>query len=257
MRATEAGTNDDAAGAATPVLVNEAALRCFELGERVGQTVDDMPWGDAPQQLTGVVADFHAASLRDRISPVVITPRARFFRSLVVRLAPEADRAAALTALRGVWQRFEERLPFTYRFHEDQLAALYDDERRLAGLVTAFAALAMLVACLGLAGLAAYTAEQRTKEIGIRKTLGATGAQIVALLTGDLVPLVAVALAVAAPVAYLAADAWLAGFAYRAALGPGLFLGAGLLAFLAAALPVGAHALRVARLDPVTALRDE
>jgi putative ABC transport system permease protein len=161
-----------------------------------------------------------------------------------------------LEALRATWADFSD-LPIEYSFLADDLAAQYRAEVRLEQLFTTFAGLAIVIACLGLLGLAAFTAQQRTKEIGIRKALGATEAQVVGLLSREFVQLVGIAFVVAVPVAYWAMSQWLKDFAYRIDLRIGLFLLAGGLALAVALLTVSVQALRAARTDPVNALRSE
>jgi putative ABC transport system permease protein len=175
---------------------------------------------------------------------------------LAVRLAP-GDTRAAMDHLEAVWGRFAAHRPFSFRFLDDVYDRLYRNERQVGQVVTLFAGLAIFVACLGLFGLAAFTAEQRTKEIGVRKVLGATVLNLVGLLTKDFVVLVLVAFAVAVPVAWLAMSRWLDGFAYRIEVGPGVFVLAGALVLVIALATVSVHALRAATSDPVEALRYE
>jgi len=170
-----------------------------------------------------------------------------------VRTAP-GQTADVLDGLRATWAEFSD-LPIAYSFLADDLAAQYRTEARLEQLFTTFAGLAILIACLGLFGLAAYTAQQRTKEIGIRKALGATVTGIVGLLSKDFLKLVGVAFVVAVPAAYWAMSQWLQGFAYRIDLGAGVFLLAGGLALTVALLTVSYQALRAARTDPVNVLQ--
>jgi putative ABC transport system permease protein len=148
-------------------------------------------------------------------------------------------------------------VPLRYTFLDEEIGRQYGSEQRLGRVFGTFTVLALLIACLGLFGLAAYAAEQRTKEVGIRKVLGARASQVVALLSKDFLVLVAVAFAVGAPVAYLAAERWLGTFAYHAALRPGVFVAAGLLTLAVALATVAGQALRAAAVDPVKALRYE
>jgi putative ABC transport system permease protein len=159
--------------------------------------------------------------------------------------------------LERVMKKFAPGEPFEYAFLDDTFDAMYRTEERLSQIFTSFAGLAIFIACLGLFGLAAFAAEIRTKEIGIRKVLGASVPNIVALLSREFVLLVAVAFVVAAPVAYLAMDRWLADFAYRIAMPPTLFAAAGLLALSIALATVSYQALKAALADPVKALRYE
>jgi putative ABC transport system permease protein len=163
----------------------------------------------------------------------------------------------ALDHLRDTWNAFEDRRPFEYSFVNAQFAQAYRAEQRMMRMLGGFAAIAILVACLGLLGLAAYAARRREREVGIRKALGATATQIVGLLSKDFVRLVAVAFLCAVPVAYWMARQWLRDFAYRIDVGPGVFLAAGALVLAVAVVTVGTQALRAARVDPATTLRNE
>ncbi|MDX1532468.1 MAG: FtsX-like permease family protein, partial [Rhodothermales bacterium] len=178
------------------------------------------------------------------------------FDHAVVRVRPGAA-AQTVAALHAAWDEVLPGVLFEYRFADAAFDAAYRTEERLGRLFTAFAGLAVFIACLGLFGLAAYAAEQRRKEVGVRKVLGASVGQIVALLSKDVVRLVLVAAVVAAPVAYLAMDRWLDGFAHRVGIGPGVFLLAAGVALGIAVLTVAGQALRAATADPVESLRTE
>jgi putative ABC transport system permease protein len=163
----------------------------------------------------------------------------------------------ALARAETVWQDLFPDAPFAYEFVDQAFAAAHRAERQTGTLIGGFAGLALAIACLGLFGLAAVTARQRRREIGVRKALGASTGQIVALLTRDFARLVGVAVAVAVPLAYVGLSRWLDTFATRIALGPSLFVLAGGGTLLAALLAVGLQALRAARTDPAATLRDE
>jgi len=165
--------------------------------------------------------------------------------------------AETLVALAGLWKQFAPEQPFRYTFFDEMLARQYDAERRLARLFGAFTTLALLIACLGLFGLAAFTAEQRTKEIGIRKVLGASVTHLVALLSKDFLKLIGIAFVVAAPVAYLVMAKWLETFAYRIDVSWWIFLTAGSLALAIGLLTVSYQAIKAALADPVKSLRYE
>jgi putative ABC transport system permease protein len=156
-----------------------------------------------------------------------------------------------------VWHRFFPDAPFAYEFANQSFEAAYRADRRTASLLGVFAGLAIFVACLGLLGLAALAARQRRHEIGVRKAVGASAEQIVGLLSKDFLRLIAVAIIVAVPVAYVALTRWLDTFAYHIELGPWIFVLAGGGALLAALFAVSTQALRAARIDPATTLRDE
>lgn len=162
-----------------------------------------------------------------------------------------------LERIEQTWKRIAPNAAFESSFLRDEMNKLYEKEQRAAKVFGTFAGLAILIACLGLFGLVAFTAEQRTKEIGIRKVLGATVSSIVALLSKDFLKLVLVAFGLAVPVAYYAMNRWLEDFAYRIELGPGVFLLAGGAALVIALATAGVHAVRAALANPVESLRYE
>jgi putative ABC transport system permease protein len=162
-----------------------------------------------------------------------------------------------LAALEKQWKKTVPGLPFEYTFLDASFDALYRSEQRTGQLFTAFAAVAILIACLGLFGLSAFTAEQRTKEIGIRKVLGASVPQLVRLLSKDFLRLVLLANVLAGPVAWWAGRQWLENYAFRTALGPGVFGLAAVASVGIALLTVGFQALRAALANPVESLRNE
>ncbi len=218
---------------------------------------------DTQGPIIGVVENVHTSSMREEIVPMVYEPAGvpgsngtYGLNYALVKLAP-GSAAGAMDALEAAWDAVVPEVPFEASFLDEALDNRYEREQRLGQVFAVFALVAIFVACLGLFGLAAYTAQQRTKEIGIRKALGASAASIVGLLSKDFLGLVAVAVVLAAPVAYLGMSRWLEGFAYRIALGPGVFLAAGAAALLIALLTVSYQALKAARTDPTKALRSE
>jgi len=239
------------------VLVNETAARAFNLRDRLGEPLSESTGGLRPgDRVVGIVEDFHSGSLHDAIQPTVIRRNARWHNTLVLRLQPDRPHET-LQSLQALWHQFAPNHPFVHRFADDAIAQQYAGERTLSRRLGAFALLAVLVAGLGLFGLAAFTAEQRTKEVGIRKVLGASIAQIVLRLNREFALLVGVAFVAAVPVAAWLAVRWLRTFAYRIDLSPGLFVLAGGLTLGAALLPVSYHALRAASVDPARTLRSE
>jgi putative ABC transport system permease protein len=208
-------------------------------------------------RIVGVTRDFHLFSLRDAVTPVVVTVMpAEHLNFLSVRF--DAGQARPVLAhLEGLWRTFAPAYPFDYYFVDADFDRLHRADLQLGQAFRAFAVLALLVACLGLFGLAAFTAEQRTKEIGVRKVMGASAAGIVALLARDFTRLVLVAFGIAGPLAYLALHRWLEQFAYRLPLDARPFLLAGAAAVLLAFATVSYQSLRAALADPVKALRHE
>lgn len=208
------------------------------------------------REIIGVVRDFHARSLYEPIQPVVfgLEPDARSY--VLVRARPERI-SETLAYIEATWQEFVPEEPITYSFLDEDWERLYLSDRRLGQLIGLFAGLAVLIACLGLYGLIAFGVGRRTREIGIRKALGASVAHIVGVLTREISALVGVASIAACPVAYWAARWWLEGFAYRIDLGPAYFVGGGGMALVIAWMTVGWTSVRAALANPVDVLRHE
>ena len=256
--------SDDASDAARATVVNEAFADAlgWTPAEAVGREVTTTSAG--PTEIVGVVRDFHFSSLREPVGPVVLGPTrddgmsmgTDDYGEVVVRLAPGHE-AEGLTGLRATWADLAGEAPFEPRFVADDFAELSAGEERLARTFGLFALVAVLIAALGLVGLAAYTAERRRKEVGIRRALGASVAGLVGLLSREYLALVAVAALLATPVAVVLVGRWLEGFAYRAPLSPLVVVGAAVAVLALALASVGVQALRAARRDPVRALRSE
>ena len=206
--------------------------------------------------IVGVVNDVHFESLHEPMKPMVYLYRPRSIGSFVVKIAG-GDVRMTVAALERQWHRIVPNWPFVSSFLDSDFEKLYRSDERMGTVFGAFSILAIIIACLGLIGLGAFVIEQRTKEIGVRKVLGATESQIVLLLTKDFVKLVAIAFLIASPIAYLTMSAWLQDFAYRVAIGPGIFLLAGALALLIAWFTVSSISVKAALADPATALRYE
>ncbi|MDT7856756.1 ABC transporter permease [Rubrivirga sp. S365] len=243
------------------VLVNRALSERMgygQPGDAVGALIRGAGGADGlgPLRVVGVVEDFHHGSLHSEIDPAVLLYWPQWTHWAGIALAPDAG-AGGLSEVEAAFEATFPDTHFRYAFLDDYLAGLYTAERRVANAFRVFAGLAVLIACLGLLGMAALTAAQRTREIGVRKVLGASVASLVALLSREVVVLVAVAFAVAAPPAWVLMRRWLDGFAYHVDLGPVPFLAAGALLLAVALATVGAQALRAATADPIRALRSE
>jgi putative ABC transport system permease protein len=238
-------------------VLNEAAARLFDWPTPVGEQLTWFDDGELRKgEVIGVVEDFHFASLHQEVQPLIIQVLPQEVNYLLVRIHPE-QAATTLAFLEGQWAQFQSAHPFEYSFLDQDFDALYQSEERVGALFMSFAVLAVFIACLGLFGLAAFTTEQRTKEIGVRKVMGASISHIAVLLSSDFVRLVGLAFLLAAPLAYLAAQRWLDGFAYRIDLSWPIFLMAGSLALAIALATVSYHAIRAALADPVKSLRYE
>lgn len=237
-------------------ILNEQAVRA--LGFQTPEEAIGKPfraWDRDSGEIIGVVRDFHYQSLHQQIEPVVLNIKS-WISYVAFRVAPE-DLQGSVAHLREQWQLASPGFPFEYQFLDDDLDRLYRAEEELGKLFTFFAVIAIFVACLGLFGLAAFSAQQRTKEIGIRKVLGASNRNITLLLSREFTVLVLLAFALSAPISYFVMHGWLSDFAYRAALSWWIFAGAGLIAVTIAWGTVGYQALRAAVADPVRSLRYE
>ena len=256
-----AGRNFDprlATDSSQAIIVNETLVRDFGWTDPIGQSLTGLTESSATDPIViGVVKDFNFKSLHEQIEPMMLTlgPK-RGIRTILARIHPD-NVPATLDVLRSTWQAIAPDVPFQYSFLDDDLDQQYRAEERWSQIVGYGAGFAILIACLGLFGLAALTVAGRTKEIGIRKVLGATLANIAVLLSKDFAKLVLIALVIAAPAAYFALRAWLDNFAYRIEISATIFLMAGSLALAIALATVSYHAIRAALADPVKSLRYE
>jgi putative ABC transport system permease protein len=244
---------------AQAALINETAVSVFGWDspeEAIGKWIRFGGPQALQRPIVGVISDYHHLSLHQRVEPMLIFFAPGAFNRFTLRVDGR-HLASAIDHLRTTWPDHFPGAPFEYEFVDEAFDAQYQAETRLSRVIGAFAALAILVACLGLFGLAAFTAQQRRREIGVRKVLGASTGHLVALLSKDFVKLVVVAFAIGAPLAYFGMNRWLEGFAYRVTLGPELFLAAGVIALVIALATVSGKALRAATADPVTAIRTE
>lgn len=251
------------------VILNETAVRTIGLQDPVGRRISngDLFRDDETRQaerlftVVGVVKDFHFQSLRDEVTPLVMFSKEVFGPQsnsayLAVRLKPEGY-TRALAAIESKWKEFVPDRGFRYQFLEDNLNHNYIEEQRSSRMFTIFSGLGIIIACVGLFGLSAYTANLRTREIGIRKVLGATVGQAIFLLSRDFTKLILIAFVVSVPLAWWMMDRWLANFAYHIPLGVMPFLLAGLLAIAIAWLTVSYQSVRAAMANPVKSLKSE
>jgi putative ABC transport system permease protein len=243
------------------VVVNRAAANLLgfrdpsqAVGRQVKTSLDSEDM--VPVTIVGVVEDTRLRTARDAIEPLIFRYDPAGTHQLVVRYE-SARPADVMAGLKGIWAKFLPDIPFEAAFAEDLVAELYERERARGVIFATFAAFAVIISCLGLFGLAAFTTERRTKEIGIRKVVGATVRDIVQLLAWQFSKPVILANLIAWPVAWWAMRDWLNTFDARIDLGPAPFLLAGLLALAIAIGTVAGHAFRVARLNPINALRYE
>ena len=242
------------------IIVNETAVRVMGMKEPLGKKFH-CPIPFAPERpewgtIIGVVKDFHFRSLHRRIEPLILVIAPGWFTDSYVRISPK-NVPRTMAFIEKTFKETAPEFPFEYTFLDETIDRLYSTEMRIGNLVRLGTVLAVFISCLGLLGLASFTAAQRTKEIGIRKVLGASAAGITALLTGEFTKWVLVANVIAWPVSYLVMRNWLRTFAYRIDLGLEVFLLSGVLAFAVALLSVCFQAVRAAHSDPVKALKYE
>ncbi|UCC38314.1 MAG: ABC transporter permease [Candidatus Aminicenantes bacterium] len=240
------------------ILINETAAKKFGWVNPIGKTIREISMSRKVSKYTviGVVKDFHMESLHKQISPLFIRFTTHIFNSLSVRISPE-NIPQTLSFLRDKTRQVDPHRPFEYTFLDDSFDAQYRAEERLSKIFSYFSVLAIFIACLGLFGLASFTAEQRTKEIGIRKVLGASVSGIVVLLSREFIKWVLIANAIAWPVSYLAMAKWLQNFAYRTAISPLPFIISFVLALIITFATISYQSLKAALANPVDSLRYE
>lgn len=241
----------------TAIIINETAARAFGWKDNVeGHTLSHTE-NDGTKQtyhVIGVVKDFNFRSLHEAITPLVMT-LGTGTGDIIVKVNT-ADVTGMLTTIRNKWSAFKVEEPFSYSFLDDRYNNTYKAEQNIGNILGIFAGLTILVACLGLFALAAFTAEQRTKEIGIRKVLGANITGLVSLLSKDFLKLVAIAFIISSPVAWYVMHNWLQSFAYRITIGWYIFAVTGILVVVVTLLTVGYQGIKTALANPIKALKE-
>ena len=235
-------------------ILNETAVNKIGFKDPIGKTVT---WGSHKGTVVGVIKDFHFSSLHEKIEPLIIRLDENWnWGTILVRIKAGKTKQAIAT-LKDLCSNLNPKFPFTYQFSDLEYAQLYKSEQTVSKLSRIFAALAIFISCLGLFGLAMFTAEQRNKEIGIRKVLGASAKNIVGLLSVNFLKLVAIAFIIAFPVAWITMNSWLHDFAYRVQIQWWIFALAGSAAILIAMITVSFQAIKAAIANPVKSLRTE
>ena len=236
------------------IIFNEAAIQTMGLKDPIGKVVK--MW-DKNRTIVGIAKNFHGKSFHENVKPFVIRlePRNNGSDRIMIKIAAGRERET-IEQLQKFYQAYNPGFSLDYKFLEQDYQALYVAEMRVSILSRYFAGLAIIISCLGLFGLAAFTAERRLKEIGIRKALGSTELGIVYLLSGDFTKIVLVSIVIALPLSYLVIQYWLNSFAYRIEVKLWYFLGAGFMALCIAWFTVGLQAIRAARVNPSKCLRD-
>ncbi|RPI76437.1 MAG: FtsX-like permease family protein, partial [Ignavibacteriales bacterium] len=236
------------------VIINEAAVRSLGWKDPVGKKFNAN--GQNPLTVIGVVKDFHFASMRHHIEPLMIVNQPQVNNTVSIRVKP-GDVQGTIASIQKTWEKINTNHPFEFSFLDDEFNELYKSEQSFAGLISGFTWLAIFIACLGLFGLASYMTEQRTKEIGIRKVLGASVGNILFLTTKQFITLILLANIIAWPLAYFFMNDWLQDFAYRINIGFETFIEAAVLTLFIAILTISFQAIKAAVTNPVKSLRYE
>lgn len=243
------GTSADS----TNFILNETAIRQMGIQDPVGKRFKFHEWDGT---IVGVVKDFHFKKMSQKIEPMILFYYPGWREKIYVKTTAQ-DAPKAIAAAGKIWNQYNAGYPFEYSFMDEEFTKMYQTDQTVGKLFDFFAAIAIMISCLGLFGLAAFTAEQRTKEIGIRKVLGASVQNIVVLLSKEFVRLVLLAFVIATPIAWYAMNKWLENFAYAIDVSWWVFAVAGLLALLIAFLTVSWQAIKAAMANPVESLRSE
>lgn len=257
-----AGENIRYSDTVNGVLINEKYAQALGFAtpqQAIGQYIT---WDDARQvPITGVIANFHQTSLREPIKPLIIANWNAMAHTLNIALHPQNEAGtswkAAFFKMEKAWKEVYPEEDFSYKFLNEEIARFYKNEKQISNLLLWAAGLAIFISCLGLLGLVIYTIRQRTKEIGVRKILGASVVQIVALISKDFILLVILAFIIAVPIAWLGMHKWLQQFAYRTSMSYWIFVFSGLIMLSIALLTLGFQTIKAALVNPVKSLRTE
>jgi putative ABC transport system permease protein len=234
-------------------ILNEAAIKASRIKDPIGKRFK--LW-DKEGTIIGVVRDFHAGSMRQKIDPAIFYYDAGDANRIYVKTTAH-DAEKVIAAIERSWKRYNGDFAFSYAFLDDAFNDLYKSEQQSGLLFNLFAGIAVIISCLGLFGLAAYTAQVRTREIGVRKVLGSSVTGIVRLLAKDFIQLVIIAIVIAVPVAWYSMNGWLQDFAYKISISWWMFAAAGFLALAVALLTISFQSIRAALMNPVKSLRSE
>lgn len=246
--------NDNSLADQDNVILNEAAVKKLNLGKSV--VGKRFVYNGKEGVVIGVVRDFHFKSLREKIEPLAIFAKTDRSLAIYVKALPGKE-AEVIESVGETWKKLIPARPWKYEFLDQTFDNLYKSEQRVVTLFNVFTVVALLISCLGLFGLATFTAERRFKEIGIRKTLGASVASIVSLLSADFIVLVLISMIVASPIGYYFMSKWLQGFEYKMDLSWWLFAAAGILSIVVALLTISFQSIKAALMNPVESLKAE
>jgi ABC-type antimicrobial peptide transport system permease subunit len=236
------------------MILNEAAVKLIGLKNVVGLTIK---WDTTPHHVVGVIQDMVMESPYEPVKPTIFLLNPEWANVIIVRLKPSTTMKEGLAKVETVFRKYNPAAPFEFKFTDEEYARKFEDEKRIGNLSTFFAILAVFISCLGLFGLASFVAEQRTKEIGVRKVLGASIFNLWKMLSKDFVTLVIISCAIAVPVAWYFLHQWLQKYTYRTDISWWIFILAGMGAMVITLLTVSYQAIKAALMNPVTSLRTE
>jgi putative ABC transport system permease protein len=234
-------------------ILNEEAIKEMGIKNPIGKR---FKMNNINGTIIGVVKNFHYASMKEKIAPSVFWYAPQYLNKMYIKTT-RRDAPKVIAAAQSQFKQYNGEYPFGYAFLDDIFNGIYQGEQREGTLLTYFATIAIFISCLGLLGLAAYTAQVRTREIGVRKVLGASVNGIITILAKDFIKLVLIAIVIAMPVAWYTMHKWLQDFAYRTTIGWPVFLFAGTIAILIAFLTISFQAVKAAVANPVKSLRSE
>ena len=236
------------------VVLNEEAIKELRINKPyIGQR---FTFKGRVGQIIGIVKDFKYASIHDKTGPLVAFEDANWYSTFMIRIAPK-NASNAIAALQNTWKKILPAAPLEYNFLDDTFNELYKADQQSSVLILIFALIAVAISCLGLFGLSAFTVEQRSKEIGIRKVLGASVSGIVELLSKDFLKLVIIAIIIASPIAWIGMNKWLQNFAYKINISWWMFVAAGLFAIVIALITISFQSIKAAVANPVKSLRTD
>ncbi len=238
----------------TAMLLNETAVKMMGFKNPIGQIIKD---NDKNWHVVGVLKDFIYESPYEKVQQLIVEGPASWFTTIHFKLNPQKTTADALQLAEHVFKKYNPQYPFDYKFVDASYALKFQEEQRTGTLAGLFAGLTIFISCLGLFGLATYMAENRIKEIGVRKVLGASVTNITALLSKDFLTLVIVSFFIASPIAWWAMSQWLSSYTYRISIEWWVFAGAGLLSVFIAVITVSYQSIKAAIANPVKSLRTE
>jgi putative ABC transport system permease protein len=237
------------------LIVNEAFVKRFGFKDPLNKIIYRDSYGIQAFHIVGVMKDFHFSSLKDVIKPVALVYNED--RGAISARVNTANLMALMSQIEKKWKDLSPHQQFNYSFMDEDFDATYRSEQRIGTIFISFSTLAILIACLGLFGLAAYAAEQRNKEIGIRKVLGASVTTIVSMLSMDFIKLVFISILISSPIAWFVMNKWLQDFAYRVNLQWWILAIAGIVAILIAFVTISFQSIKAALANPVESLRSE